>query len=161
MPSDLVLKNGAKTLGRCSGAMPAPRSMTVNSAVDSPARRTRTSIRGTTACSIDSTAFFSRFSSTCSIRIGSASTGGSRGSTSATIAMRRLAASISAKAIASSTMRAAGVGRRRGSERLTNSRMRRMMPPARCACAAVLASAAFSSSADMAPRASRASVPSL
>ncbi len=140
--------------------MPLPRSMTaISASPGSAAKPAVTSMRRISAWSIASTAFLSRFSSTCSIRMGSAYSGGRAGSTVATMAMRFLAASISAKPMASSITRAASALRRRGSERFTNSRILRMILPARCAWLEVFSSAGSSSSDGSGPFCRRLSTP--
>ncbi|MNQ78480.1 hypothetical protein D3C85_933920 [compost metagenome] len=108
-----------------------------------------------------SSPFFSRFNSTCSIRMGSASTSGAFDGTKLSMRMRRLRASISAKPMALSTMRPMATRWRRGSLRFTNSRMRLMILPARSACEAAFSSAGSSMLGLVWPALTKATAPML
>ncbi len=153
-PSTLVEKNASYKRAITSSCRPGPVSVTLNS-ITPPSSgvwrgTTRSSMLrrdgGKRALSIASAAFFSRLSTTCSIRIGSTISVGSRCATYEWIVTLRRRSSMPARSTASSTIVRACAGCRCGSLRFTNARMRWMIWPARCAWRAVFCSASTRSS---------------
>ncbi|MCY1372965.1 hypothetical protein D9M69_602070 [compost metagenome] len=132
-----------------SGERPLPVSCTENSMALCPSitlGSTRSSTlrraSGRSAMSMDSAAFFSRLTITCSMRMGSTRTTGSRAATLWFRRTLRRRSSMPASSTASLTMVATSAGVRLGSLRFTKERMRWMIWPARCACFEVFSSAA-------------------